>query len=65
VGVIGRSIEQLDQFEKVATILTALGTEHRGRVIKRENYDWIEAGLYAAIAEVDGPHWDETVKETW
>ena len=65
IGVIGRSIEGLDDFEKVCTILNALGVEHRGRKIIRENYDWIEVGLYKVINEVDGPHWDDTVKEAW
>ena len=65
IGVIGRAIEQLDEFEKVLSILTALGVEHRERMISRQHYDYIKHGLFETIKFVDGARWDPTVKRAW
>jgi len=49
VGIIGRAAESLDNFEQIVTIFNALGEEHRTRHISRQNFNWVEEGIYGAI----------------
>lgn len=65
VGVIGRTIEALDEFDKIETILKTIGHEHISRHITRSEYSAIIHALFVTIEQVDGPHWDNTVKRAW
>ena len=65
LGIVGRAIESLDNFDSIVTIFTALGEEHVTRRIVRAHYNCLEDGIYGAIKEVDGPHWDFVVEKAW
>lgn len=65
VSTIGRIIEGLDNFDTAAALLSALGEEHRERGIMRTHFNYVEDGIYGALEEVDGPHFDEVVKSAW
>ena len=62
---LGKGIDNLGDFDKISAIFIVLGEDHIGRGVSQEHYDIVEEGLYRTIKQMDGPHWDETVKAAW
>lgn len=65
ISTIGRIIESLDNFHTASALLNALGEEHRERGIMRNHFNYVEDGIYGALTEVDGPHFDPVVQSAW
>ena len=45
--------------------MKTIGYEHITRHISRKEYKAITHALFVTIEQVDGPHWDNTVKRAW
>ena len=65
VSSIGRVIENLEEFDLSAAFLIALGQEHRKRGVKTSYFDIIEAAVYKALEEVNEPHFEPVVQDSW
>ena len=56
--VIGRGIENLQDFDSIQNVFHALGVEHKGREITQEHYDLLLEALKITLVQLLPSHMD-------
>lgn len=65
VGLLGRCIESMVNFDNIVDTIIVMGEEHIERNIGRAHYDTLQDSICLCIAKLAGPHWDPIVKNSW